>query len=117
MTDIYGNPEPQRIYIPVYPYVPAPSTPFAKLGDDFFNSAAILLYVTFALLYAFGFGPPRTFWHDALAAAGLLPCLIAAAWWPSVKRIPAIGPLLYFLPGLALVMLPFALDAYLMFGR
>ena len=119
MTDIYGNPTPSYVYVPVHPYVPAPCTPFVKLGADFMESAVFLLYIAFALLYVFGFlsGLPPTGWHDALAAAGVLLSMIAGAYWPSVRRIPAIGPALYFLPGLALATLPFTLDFYLMFGR
>jgi hypothetical protein len=119
MTDIYGNPEPRHIYVPVYPYVSARGTPFVKLGADFLDSAVFLLCAVFASLYGFGFAgfPTRSFRHDALAAAGLFLSMIAAAYWPSVRRIPAVGPLLYFLPGLALATLPFALDFILMFGR
>lgn len=119
MTDIYGNPVPQRIYVPVYPYVPVGGTPFAKLGADFMESAVFLLYIAFALLYVFGFISvlPRTIRHDAFAAAGVLPSLLAGVYWPSVRRIPVIGPALYFLPGLAVATLPFTLDFCLMFGR
>jgi hypothetical protein len=119
MTDIHGNPTPGYVHVPVYPYVPADGTPFAKLGADFMESAVFLLYIAFAVLYVFGFlsGVPRTGWHDALVAAGVLLSMIAGAYWPSVKRIPALGRALYFLPGLALAMLPFTLDFYLIFGR
>jgi hypothetical protein len=119
MTDIHGNPTPNYVYVPVYPDYYADCTPFAKLGADFFDSAVCLLYAIFALLYVLGFlsGLPRTGWHDALAAAGVLLSMLAGPYWPSVRRIPAIGPLLYFLPGLALATLPFSLDFYLMFGR
>ena len=124
MTDIHGNPEasypePHYVYVPVYPYRPIAGTPFVSLGAEFMDSAVFMLYIAFALLYAFGFINclPRTGWHDALAAAGVLPSLLAATCWPSVRRIPTVGPVLYFLPGLALATLPFAFDFYLMFGR
>jgi hypothetical protein len=119
MTDIYGNPTPSYVYVPVYPYVPAPCTPFVKLGADFFDSAVFLLYAIVALLYVFGLliALPRTACHDALVAAGVLPSLIAGPYWPSVRHIPAVGQAIYYLPVLALAMLPFAFDFYLMFGR
>jgi hypothetical protein len=113
MTDIYGNPTPSYIYVPVPPHRRSRPVPFPGL------CLFIQLYALFAFLYVVGLVSafPRTGWHDALLAAGLLPSLIVAACWPSVKHIPAIGPALYVLPGLALITVPFAFDFYLIFGR
>jgi hypothetical protein len=119
MTDIWGNPTPHRIYVPVHPYCPVDGTPFVRLGAEFMESAVVVLYIVFALLYFFGFasGIPRTGWCDTLAAAAVVPSLLVGAYWSAVRRIPRIGSVIYFLPGLAVAMLPFALDFYLMFGR
>ena len=55
--------------------------------------------------------------YEVLSETAKHPSLIAATYWPQVRRIPAIGPVMYFLPGFALATLPFALDFTLMFGR
>jgi hypothetical protein len=113
MTDIWGNPTPRYVYVPAPQLSPPRPVPFPGL------CLFVQLYALFAFLYVVGLVSafPRTGWHDALVAAGLLPSLIVAACWPSVRRIPAIGPVLYVLPALALITVPFAFDFYLMFGR
>lgn len=113
MTDIWGNPVPHYIYVPTSPLPPPRHVPFPGL------SIVVMLYALFAGLYVTGLVShfPRTGRHDALIAAGTVPTLIIATAWPSVRRIRAIGPVLYVLPGLALAILPFAIDFYLIFGR
>jgi hypothetical protein len=113
MTDIHGNPTPHYAYIPAPPLPPPRQVPFPGL------CLFIWLYALLACLYVTGLTSqfPRSGWHDALAVAGLLPAMAVAACWPLVRRISTIGPLLYVLPGLALLTVPFALDFYLMYGR
>ena len=121
MTDIWGNPEPQRVYVPVYPSAGGSrdDMPMPGLDHQAMPAMIVILYALAAGLYVMGLVSafPRTFWHDALMAAGLIPSFAAAACWPSVRNIPYVGGIVYFLPGLALACAPFALDVYLMFGR
>jgi hypothetical protein len=100
-------------------YRPAGGTPLTGLAPDFLDTALVWPYAAFALLYGLGLVAPwpRTGGHTAAVAAGGFASLLAAAHWPAVRRLPAPGPLLYFLPGLLVLTLPFALDFYLMFGR
>jgi len=112
MTDIYGHPEPCRLYVPVYLSPPRP-TPFPGL------SILVTAYTLFACLYVIGAftGFPRTHWHDAALAIGF--CLTCLVWklWACVERIPYAGRLLYLLPAATLAAAPFVLDVYLMYGR
>lgn len=113
MTDIWGHPVPRTIYVAVPPLAPPRPVPLPGL------CLILMLYALLVCLYVTGLVSqfPRSGWHDALAAGGVLPTLIVAACWPSVRRIRVIGAAIYVLPALALAILPFALDFYLMFGR
>jgi hypothetical protein len=104
MTDIHGNPDitdllwyaEERDYRfePCYSCEPRGYLPFPYLAQDTVDGALALLYAVFAALYGFGCLTflPRTGWHHAAVAAGGGLSLLAAACWPAVKRIPAIGP-------------------------
>jgi hypothetical protein len=115
MADIYGNPDPRY-----YRHMPdQPSTGFPSYPPFPGLCLIVELYAVFAFLYVLGLASafPRTGWHDAILAVTF--CLSCVAWtrWDSVKKIPYIGMFIYFLPGLSLIAVPFALDFYLIFGR
>jgi hypothetical protein len=131
MTDIHGNPDLADLghdpvmgdgrLAPFHPAIDRPrdDLPFSPIEPGLSSAAIFLLYAAFALPYVYGFVGflPRTSWHNAAVAAAALPSLLAAGFWPEVRRIPIIGPALYLVPGLALATLPFSFDFYLMFGR
>jgi hypothetical protein len=90
----WGTPENRDYRFPIrYHVYPSDLLPFPYIEPGTLDVAIFLLYLLFAILYAFDFPGflPRTHGHDLIVAAGMLPALFATA--------------------------PFALDFYLMFGR
>lgn len=118
MTDIHGNPEPRRVFVPIPSCragdagSPTP-TPYAGLG------LLVIVGAVVAFLYVVGlFGAfPRSGLHDAVLAVASGLCFAAGTCWEAVERIPRVGTIVYLLPGLALAVLPFAIDSYLMCVR
>lgn len=114
MTDIWGNPTPHHVFVPVYADRPAPrDTPYPGLF------LLLVAWTVIAFLYVVGMFRdfPRTGWHDAILAAAFCLSFVVGIGWSAVERIPFIGPFVYVVPILVLGIAPFALDAYLMFWR
>jgi cell division protein FtsW (lipid II flippase) len=114
MTDVWGNPEPHRVLVPLYSY-PArhKPTPYPGLFVLAVISAVVAFLYVVGLISAF----PRSGAHDAILAAAFGLCFAAGTRWEAVRKIPCVGTIIYVLPALALAILPFALDFYLMFVR
>ena len=115
MTDIWGNPEPRHIVVPVYHAAPTPArpVPYPGLCLLVIVSAVVAFLYVVGLISAF----PRSGWHDAIFAAAFGLSFAVGTRWEAVRRIPLIGPAVYALPTYALLAAPFVLDAYLMLRR
>lgn len=82
-------------------------------------SIMIYGYTLFSILYVIKIFSwlPRSGYHDAAVGIGFIFMVMIWGSWHYVKRIPLVGPVIYYLPGLALAITPLALDLYLMFVR
>jgi hypothetical protein len=115
MTYIPGNPAPHRVNVPVFPNrrTRHATTPFPGLCLLVMGWAvAAFLYVV-GLVSAF----PRSDRHDAILVSAFCLSFSAGLCWEGVKRIPCIGWVIYALPTLALIAVPFGLDVYLIARR
>lgn len=116
MTDIHGNPEPRRVYVPIHYDRIGPATtpaPYPGLGLLVIAGAVVAFLYVAGLFGAF----PRSGRHDAILAVAFSLCFAAGSYWDLVRRIPRVGRVIYALPALALIVIPYAIDAYLIVRR
>jgi hypothetical protein len=74
-----------------------------------------MAWAVVAFLYVVGLVRvfPRSDRHDAMLAVAFCLSFAAGLCWESVRRIPYIGRVIYAIPTLALIAVPFGLDVYL----